>query len=56
MRGNRAVSGDDVAGLKGKGVKGGDQIIILNVIMPKEKSSSLEDAIKTLPDENIRTF
>ena len=50
-----ASTGDKLR-LKGKGVKGGDQIVILNVVMPKEKSSLLEDVIKNLPDENIRTF
>ncbi len=50
-----ASTGDKLR-LKGKGVSGGDQIVILNVVVPKEKNSSLEDVLKTLPDENIRTF
>lgn len=50
-----ASSGDKLR-LKGKGVKGGDQIVVLRVIMPKEKNSSLEDVLKTMPNENIRTF
>ena len=50
-----ASTGDKLR-LKGKGVNGGDQIVILNVIVPKEKNSSLEDVLKTMPDENIRTF
>ena len=50
-----ASTGDKLR-LKGKGINNGDQIIILNVIMPKEKNSELENLIKTLPDENIRTF
>ena len=50
-----ASTGDKLR-LKGKGVKGGDQIVVLNVIMPKEKNSSLEDVLKTLPNETIRTF
>lgn len=50
-----ASTGDKLR-LKGKGVKGGDQIVILNVIMPKEKNSELENLLKNMPDENIRTF
>ena len=42
--------------LKGKGVKGGDQIITLKVVMPKTKSSELEKALQNMPDETIRTF
>jgi len=42
--------------LKGKGVKGGDQIMTLKVIMPKTKSDSLEKAMLAMPDENVRTF
>lgn len=50
-----ASSGDKLR-LKGKGVKGGDQIVTLSVIMPKQKNSSLDELLKTIPDENIRTF
>lgn len=42
--------------LKGKGIKGGDQIMTLKVVMPKHKSSELEKALEQMPDENIRTF
>ena len=46
--------------LKGQGIKtktgAGDEIITLKVIMPKTKNTDLEQIIKTLPDENIRTF
>lgn len=50
-----ASSGDKLR-IKGKGIKGGDQIVTLNVIIPKEKNSTLENAVKDLPDEKIRTF
>lgn len=50
-----ATSGDKLR-LKGKGVKGGDQIITLKVAMPKTKSSELEKALLSMPDEDIRTF
>lgn len=42
--------------LKGKGVKSGDQYIILEVITPKEKDKELEKAVEKLPDENVRKF
>ena len=42
--------------LKGKGVKGGDQIMTLKVVMPKNKNKVLEDVLKTMPDETVRTF
>ena len=42
--------------LKGKGVKGGDQIMTLKVVMPKNKSTELEKALLQMPDETIRTF
>ena len=42
--------------LKGKGVKGGDQIMTLKVVMPKTASSELEQALSHMPDETVRTF
>lgn len=42
--------------LKGKGIKGGDQIMTLKIIMPKTKSENLEKAMLAMPDENVRTF
>jgi len=42
--------------LKGKGVKGGDEIVTLKVVMPKTKSIELEKALSMMPDETIRTF
>ncbi len=42
--------------LKGKGIKGGDQIMTLKVIMPKTKSAELEKALANMPDEVVRTF
>ncbi len=42
--------------LKGKGIKGGDQIMTLKIIMPKNKSENLEKAMLAMPDENVRTF
>ena len=42
--------------LKGKGIKGGDQIMTLKVVMPKNKSVELEKALQSMPNENIRTF
>ncbi len=42
--------------LKGKGVKGGDQIMTLKVVMPKTKNSELEKALQAMPDETVRTF
>lgn len=50
-----ATSGEKLR-LKGKGVKGGDQIITLKVAMPKTKSADLEKALLAMPDEEIRTF
>lgn len=50
-----ASSGEKLR-LKGKGVKGGDQIITLKVIMPKTKSPELEKALLGMPDEGVRTF
>ena len=50
-----ASTGDKLR-LKGKGINGGDQIVVLNIIAPKEKNSSLEDILRKMPDENIRTF
>lgn len=42
--------------LKGKGIKGGDQIMTLKVVMPKNRSSELEKALQQMQDETIRTF
>lgn len=50
-----ASTGDKLR-LKGKGIKGGDQIVVLSVVMPKEKNAELEKTLKNLPDENIRNF
>ena len=50
-----ASSGDKLR-LKGKGVNGGDQIITLNVVLPKEKNAALEDVIKNMSNDDIRTF
>lgn len=50
------TSGGEKLRLKGKGIKGGDQIIILKLVSPKTPYSQLEEALKNLPDENIRNF
>ncbi|MBR4106991.1 MAG: J domain-containing protein [Alphaproteobacteria bacterium] len=50
-----ASSGEKLR-LKGKGIKGGDQIMTLKIIMPKSKNENLEKAMLAMPDENIRTF
>lgn len=50
-----ATSGEKLR-LKGKGVKGGDQIITLKVAMPKTKNADLEKVLQSMPDEDIRTF
>lgn len=50
-----ATSGEKLR-LKGKGVKGGDQIMTLKVVMPKTKSAELEKALLGMPDEGVRTF
>lgn len=46
--------------LKGKGIKGknnqGDQFIILKVVAPRTKNAELEQALKDMPDEMVRTF
>ena len=46
--------------LKGKGIKTsqalGDEIVTLKIVTPKEKSTALEDVLRSLPDENIRNF
>lgn len=46
--------------LKGKGIKTkngtGDEIISLNIIAPKTKNETLENALKTTKDDIIRTF
>lgn len=50
-----AVTGDKLR-LKGKGIKGGDQIITLKVITPKTPNAQLENLLQTMPDDNVRTF
>ena len=50
------ASGGEKLRLKGKGIKGGDQIITLKILSPKKADSALEDALRQLPDENIRNF
>ncbi len=43
--------------LKGKGIKGGDQIITLKVVMPKSHNAELEALLQQMPDEEgVRTF
>ena len=46
--------------LKGKGIKTsqalGDEIVTLKIVTPKEKSTALEDVLRSLPDEDIRNF
>lgn len=50
-----ASSGEKLR-LKGKGIKNGDQIINLKIIAPKTANPALEEALRQLPDENIRNF
>lgn len=50
-----ASSGEKLR-LKGKGIKNGDQIINLKIIAPKMADPALEEALRQLPDENIRNF
>lgn len=50
-----ASSGEKLR-LKGKGIKGGDQIMTLKVIMPKTKSVELENILKNIPNDEVRTF
>ena len=50
------ASGGEKLRLKGKGIKGGDQIITLKILSPKKADSALEDALRQLPDEDIRNF
>lgn len=50
-----ASSGEKLR-LKGKGVKGGDQIISLKILSPKTPNAGLEEALRQMPDENIRNF
>ncbi len=50
-----ASSGEKLR-LKGKGIKGGDQIMTLKIIMPKNKNENLEKALLTMPNEDVRTF
>ena len=46
--------------LKGQGIKTkfgqGDEIVTLKVMMPEKKNADLEKILKTMPDENVRTF
>lgn len=53
-------SGGEKLRLKGKGIKTksgtGDEIINLIVVSPKAKSAELENALKNMKDEQIRTF
>lgn len=46
--------------LKGKGMKTktgqGDEIVTLKIVAPKTKNADLEQALSSLPDENVRTF
>lgn len=46
--------------LKGKGIKSkssvGDEIINLVVVAPKEKNTELENVLKNIKDEQVRTF
>lgn len=54
------ASGGEKLRLKGKGMKtkatAGDQIITLKIVSPKTANPDLEEALKKLPDENIRNF
>ena len=50
-----ASSGEKLR-LKGKGIKGGDQIIVLKIISPKKTNSALENVLREVPDEDIRKF
>lgn len=50
-----ASSGEKLR-LKGKGIKGGDQIISLKILSPKTPNAGLEEALRQMPDENIRNF
>ena len=50
-----ASSGEKLR-LKGKGIKNSDQIISLKIVAPKKHNSCLEDALRQMPDENIRNF
>ncbi|MBQ9732413.1 MAG: J domain-containing protein [Alphaproteobacteria bacterium] len=42
--------------LKGKGIKGGDQIIILNIVSPDKPDKKLEEVLRNSPDEKVRNF
>lgn len=50
-----ASSGEKLR-LKGKGIKGGDQIMTLKIIMPKTKNTDLEKVLASMPDEVVRTL
>ncbi len=42
--------------LKGKGIKSGDEIIILKIVTSQTKNSELENVLAKMPDVNIRSF
>ncbi|MFI3241492.1 MAG: J domain-containing protein [Alphaproteobacteria bacterium] len=48
-------SGDKLR-LKGKGIKGGDQIVILKIISPKTKNKQLENALDNIDNYVVRDF
>lgn len=50
-----ASSGEKLR-LKGKGIKNGDQIINLKIVAPKTADPALEEALRKLPDDNVRNF
>lgn len=50
------ASGGEKLRLKGKGIKGGDQLITLKIVSPEKPNTILEDALRQLPDEDIRKF
>ena len=54
-----ASSGEKLR-LKGKGLKNfkgvGDQIMTIKIISPKQKNTTLEQILKEMPDENVRSF
>ena len=50
------ASGQEKLRLKGKGIKGGDQIIVLNIVSPNKPNKDLEEVLKSSPDENVRNF
>lgn len=50
-----ASSGEKLR-LRGKGINGGDQIMTLKVIMPRSKNTDLENILKNMDDDIVRTF